>query len=144
MSSPIRFEDVREGDPLPVLELWPEITQVVKWSGATWTFVPIFYDLVEAKRLGLEDTLVPGPMKLALFCTLLQRWAGDEVLIRSLRVAYRRPDTPRRLLRLLGAVTGTAEVAGVGAVEVELWSENDRGERTVSGAATIHLPLRPS
>ena len=66
------------------------------------------------------------------------------MLIRSLRVAYRRLDTPRRLLRLLGVVTGTADVAGAGAVEVELWSENDRGERTVTGSAIIHLPLSPT
>ncbi|HZU76675.1 MAG TPA: hypothetical protein VFA70_07915 [Dehalococcoidia bacterium] len=142
MSAGPFFEDVREGDSLPPLERTPEMLNVVQWSGATWTFVPIFYDRDLAQAQGLPDTLVPGPMKLALFAVLLQRWAGAEAEVRALRATYRRPDVPRRPLRFLGTVTRTQRADGEGLVDVELWTEDARGERTVAGAATVRLPLR--
>ncbi len=137
----LHFEDVNEGDRLPALEKRPELVDVVKWSGATWTFVPIFFDRDLARAQGLPDSIIPGPMKFAYLAILLHRWAGPAALIRSLRISYRRPDVPRRSLTLCGLVTGTSLVDGRGLIDLELWAENDRGERTVAGAATVELPL---
>jgi hypothetical protein len=136
------FEDVHEGDELPPLEKRPELLQVVKWSGATWTFVPIFYDRDLAQAQGLPDSLIPGPMKLAFLTLLLRRWAGPAALIRSLRAAYRRPDTPKQPILCRGVVTRTAVEDGRGVLDIEVWTENYRGERTVAGAATVVVPLR--
>jgi acyl dehydratase len=138
----LAFENVHEGDSLPPLEKRPSLLDVVKWSGATWTFVPIFYDRDLARRQGLPDSLIPGPMKLAFLNLLLMRWAGPGARIRSLRVAYRRPDTPNQPLFCNGVVTRTARGQSGGLVDLELWIENSRGERTVSGAATVELPQR--
>ncbi len=139
------FDEFHEGDQLPPLEKRPELLQVVKWSGATWTFVPIFYDRDIARALGLPDSLIPGPMKLAFLTLLLQRWAGPDALIRSLRASYRRPDTPKQPILCRGVVTRTAiEEGDRGVLDVEVWTENYRGERTVAGAATVEVPLRQS
>ncbi|MHB8574263.1 MAG: hotdog family protein [Dehalococcoidia bacterium] len=136
------FEDVVEGEALPVLTKQPDLVEVVKWSGATWTFVPIFYDRDLAMSQGLPDTLIPGPMKLAFLHLLLDRWSGSNGFIRSIRCSYRRPDGPKRRLTCHGVVTHTHIEADRGLVDVELWIENDRGERTASGAATLDLPRR--
>ncbi|HEY7293473.1 MAG TPA: hypothetical protein VH916_00475 [Dehalococcoidia bacterium] len=136
------FDDVHEGDRLPPLEKEFGLINVVKWSGATWTFVPIFYDRDLARAQGLPDTLIPGPMKLALFSLLLRQWAGPDVRVRGVRAAYRRPDTPNLPLACHGLVTAVRPGAASGEVDLELWIENARGERSVSGAATIELPLR--
>lgn len=138
------FEDVREGEELPPLLKQPDLVQVVKWSGATWTFVPIFYDRDLAQSRGLPDSLIPGPMKLAYLTLLLQHWAGPSALVRALRTSYRRPDTPKQPISCRGTVTRTALENGRGVVELEVWAENYRGERTVAGAATLELPLRSS
>jgi hypothetical protein len=138
------FEDVREGEELPALVKQPDLVDVVKWSGATWTFVPIFYDRDLAQSQGLPDTLIPGPMKLAFLHLLLKRWAGGQGFIRSIRCAYRRPDGPKRPLTCRGVVTHVREDDGRGLVDIEIWIENDRGERSASGAATLELPRRES
>ncbi len=139
---PLRLGDVHEGDRLPPLAKRFALINVVKWSGATWTFVPIFYDRDLARAQGLPDTLIPGPMKLALFNLLLRQWAGPEVRLRSVRAAYRRPDTPNLPLACHGMVTAVRPGEASGEVDLELWIENVQGERTVSGAATIELPRR--
>ncbi|HLZ70958.1 MAG TPA: hypothetical protein VKV26_13735 [Dehalococcoidia bacterium] len=139
--STLRLNDVHEGDRLPPLEKRFELIDVVKWSGATWTFVPIFYDRDLARAQGLPDTLIPGPMKLALFNLLLRQWAGPQVRVRNVRAAYRRPDTPNLPLACHGLVTAVRRGENAGEVDLELWVENVRGERSVTGAATIELPL---
>jgi hypothetical protein len=138
------FDEVREGDELPPLTKQIDTVQVVKWSGATWTFVPLFYDAELARRRGLPGSLIPGPMKLALFHLLIGRWAGPSAQLRSIRVSYRRPDTHDQPITAHGVVTRVAVESGHGLVDLELWIENFRGERTVSGAATIELPARPA
>jgi acyl dehydratase len=136
------FEDVQEGEELPPLEKQPDIVDVVKWSGATWTFVPIFYDADLARARGLPGTLIPGPMKLAFFDLLVARWAGSGAHVRAVRAAYRRPDTPNQPILCRGVVTRLAREDERGVVDLELWIENAYGERTVTGAATVELPLR--
>jgi len=145
MSAAVRyFDDVREGEALPRLAKRPGLLNVVKWSGATWTFVPIFYDRDLARAQGLPDSLIPGPMKLAFLNLLLQRWGGPGARIRAVRAAYRRPDTPNQPITCQGVVTARRATDSGGEVDVELWIENVRGERTVTGAATVALPARPA
>jgi len=136
----LRLRDVHEGDRVPPFEKRFGLIDVVKWSGATWTFVPIFYDRDLALAQGLPDTLIPGPMKLALFSLALRQWAGPDVRVRRVRAAYRRPDTPKVPLVCTGLVTAVRPGEPFGEVDLELWVENARGERTVSGAATVELP----
>jgi hypothetical protein len=136
------FDDISEGEELAVLEKQPDLVQVVKWSGATWTFVPIFYDRDLARSHGLPDSLIPGPMKLAYLTLMLRRWAGPNALIRALRTSYRRPDMPRQPITCHGVVTRAVIENGRGVVDLEVWVQNYRGERTVAGAATLELPLR--
>ncbi len=136
----LRLGDVHEGDALPPLEKRFGLIDVVKWSGATWTFVPIFYDRDLAQAQGLPDTLIPGPMKLALFNLALRQWAGPELRVRRIRAAYRRPDTPNVPMVCTGVVTAVRPGEPYGEVDLELWVENARGERSVTGAATIELP----
>lgn len=144
MSAGRYAEDVREGDALPPLVKQPDTVQVVKWSGATWTFVPFFYDADLARRRGLPGSLIPGPMKLAIFHLLLGRWMGPGGQIRSIRVSYRRPDTHDLPITARGVVTRVAREDGQTLVDLELWIENARGERTVGGAATVELPALPA
>ncbi len=136
----LRLGDVHEGDALPPLEKRFTLIDVVKWSGATWTFVPIFYDRDLAQAQGLPDTLIPGPMKLALFNLALRQWAGADLRVRQIRAAYRRPDTPNVPMVCTGVVTAVRPGEPYGEVDLELWVENARGERSVTGAATIELP----
>ena len=122
------FDDISEGEELAVLEKQPDLVQVVKWSGATWTFVPIFYDRDLARSHGLPDSLIPGPMKLAYLTLMLRRWAGPNALIRALRTSYRRPDIPRQAITCHGVVTRAA-------------IENGRGGGR-SGSLGAELPWR--
>jgi hypothetical protein len=137
-STPLDWQRLREGDAVASLDHEVSLTEVVKFIGATWSFVRIFYDPDFARAQGLEGTIVPGPLKLALLCRMLSEWLGDAGEIRSIRCANRRPDRPG-LLRCRGTILRRYEAAGETLLDCQIWIENDAGERSVTGAATLLL-----
>lgn len=132
------WEGANEGAAVPPLLAQAGLTEVVKYIGATWSFVPIFYDPEAARAQGLGGTIVPGPMKLALLSKMLSDWLGDAGLLRSIRCAHRRLDRPG-LLRCQGAVLRRYEHDGERLLDLEIWIENERGERSGVGGATVAL-----
>ncbi len=49
-------------------------------------------------------------------------------------------DSPGDTLTCAGAVVGTRIEVGLGIVDCEVWVENQRGERTTTGSATVWFP----
>lgn len=94
-----------------------------------------FSDDERARRIGLPGIIVPGNMSLAYLVKLVTDWIGTRpaTLVR-LSTTYRqlvRPDSP---LTLHGVITGAG---GDGSVELDLWMENELGERLVTATATV-------
>ena len=128
-----------EGDPLTPRLLTPSLSQVVRYCGAAWNFVPIFYDPAAARAAGLPGTIVPGPLKLALLVEMVLAWAGPGAFLETIRAAHRRPDTPGRPLLLGGAVTRVEPGPDTRRLDCELWIENAVGARSAVGLATLRL-----
>ena len=132
-----------EGEPLPPAVVRPSLTQVVRYCGLTWNFVPIFYDPEAALRAGLPGTIVPGPLKLALLTRYLAALTGPNGFVRAVRCAHRRPDRTGHPLTLRGAVSQITDEDGFRRAACEVWTENAGGERSVIGSATVALTPRP-
>jgi acyl dehydratase len=128
-----------EGDALTAQIVTPTLGQVVRYCGASWNFVPFFYDIDAARAAGLPGTLIPGPLKLALLTEMVLAWAGPDAVLESVRAAYRRPDIPGRPLLLGGVVTEVSDDGRRRRLACELWIENSFGARSVVGAATVRF-----
>lgn len=126
-----------EGDPITARVHTPTLGQVVRYCGAAWTFVPIFYDRTAAHAAGLPDSIIPAPLKLSLLSETVRAWLGPYGTLRMIRAAHRRPDTPGRTLRLCGQVMGVHAADGGRQLSLELWIENDQGVRSTMGAAVV-------
>ena len=46
-------------------------------------------------------------------------------------------------LKLMALVTDASDEAGVGRVTLDVYLENERGERPLQGTAVVELPHRP-
>ena len=117
--------------------LRPSLTQVVRYCGLSWNFVPIFYHPEAALQAGLPGTIVPGRLKPALLTRYLAALAGPEGSVRAVRCAHRRPDRTGHPLTFRGAVSQITEEDGFRRAECEVWTENPSGERSVIGSATV-------
>ena len=126
---------VRVGQELPELVKEPTTRQLVQYAGAQGDFYEIHYDQDYARSVGLPGVILHGLLKAAFLGQLLTDWAGEEADIRSLEVSYRGVDQPGHPYRCRGRVT---RVDGR-EIELEVWGEDESGERTTLGTAMVEL-----
>src|SRR5437762_6143961 len=119
-----RFEDVQEGDELPVRSLFLSKDQVRAYARAGGQWSPRFTDDEGARREGLPGMITPGNMSLSLLAGFIEGWAGAGRL-RRLGATFRGLVLPDRTIRLCGALTQKDEQTR--SVEVDVWLESDEG-----------------
>jgi acyl dehydratase len=130
------LEDVAVGQELPTVVKRPNLTQMVRWAGASENLHPVHYDPEVAKASGVPDVLVHGRLKAAFVAEVVTSWMGEGGSLRQLRLRFLGMDFPGQDMVCRGRVTDKSESA----VECELWLENPRGEVTVRGTALVSLP----
>jgi acyl dehydratase len=131
-----RFEDVEEGDELPIREFFLSKDQVRAYARAANQWSARFTDDEGARKEGLPGMITPGNMSMGLLTASIESWAGPGVL-RRLGTTFRGLVLPGRTIRLCGTVTQKHERTR--AVELDVWLESDEGERLVVGTATVAL-----
>ena len=129
------FADVEEGDELPASDVDLGAEQIRAYAGAAGMWAPRFTDDEAARREGLPGMIAPGNLSMGLLGVLVEGWAGAGAL-RRLGTTFRGIVRPGRL-RLCGAVTERNDAART--VELDVWLENEEGERSVIGTATVAL-----
>lgn len=142
MGNQIYFEDIEVGSEIPALVKHPTPMQLVKFAGASEDFNPIHYDKDKALADGLPGTIVHGRLKNAFLIQLLTDWIGDEGRVRKIVIQHRGMDLPNHPIICKGVVTAKRSEGGAHLVDCEIWTENDKGERTAPGTATVSLPAR--
>jgi len=127
--------NVKVGDQLPSLVKHPTTRQLVQYAGAQGDFYEIHYDQDYARGVGLPGVILHGLLKAAFLGQLITDWLGDEGELRTLEVSYRGVDQPG------GAYTCGGRVKAVDAqmVDLEVWGENEAGERTTVGTAVVEM-----
>lgn len=113
----------------------PTTRQLVQWAGASGDFHPIHYDLEFARGEGLPGLIVHGLLKYQFLVQMLSDWVGPAGGVRCKGM-----DSPGETLTCSGAVVGTRIEVGLRIVDCEVWVENQRGERTTTGSATVWFP----
>jgi acyl dehydratase len=139
------FEDVEPGDEIE--DRWQATPEAVMAFGrARHTGpggVPARFMDPDGVSPGFERPIVPGPMSLAVLGRLVTDWMGPRGRLRSFSVDYRRPVYRDDVVRLLALVTDTEEQPdGRGLVKLDVYFENERGERPLQGIAVVELPRR--
>lgn len=138
----VYIEDVRPGTKIPELVKNCSPRQLVMWAAASGDFYEIHYDVEYARSLGLPGLVVHGALKNAFLGQLLHDWVAPLGRIVRYGCSYRGMDYPREDLRCRGTVTKVTNLDGEHAVELDIWIENPRGEKTTPGTAVVVLPSR--
>ena len=136
------WEDVQEGMAIPDLRKNASTQQLVKYAGASLDWYQIHYDLEFARGNKLDGLIIHGALKNAWLGQVVTDWMGMEGVLRKLSVQYRGMDVPNDALVCKGVVKKKYEQGGHHLVDLEIWLENGKGEKTTPGEATVSLPLR--
>jgi acyl dehydratase len=133
----VTWDAVREGQELPTLEKSPGVTQLVKYAAGSGDFNPLHHDYAfpQAKQIG--SIIVHGRFKYASLGELVSNWLGHNGRVQKLSCQYRGMDTPNQPIRCKGTVKRKWEEGGKKLAQLEIWTENAKGERTTPGEAIV-------
>jgi acyl dehydratase len=140
------FEDIDPGDEFE--ESWTAQTeQVVAYvdmnmngGGAAGGR---FTSQEGAEAVGMPRPIVPGVMSMCILTRVVTDWMGPQGVLRFIDVDFRRPVQHGDQLRALALITDTEEESGgAGVVKLDVYLENERGERPLQGVAIVELPRK--
>jgi acyl dehydratase len=138
-NSDVTFESVKIGDPLGPQEFHLSKDQVRAYARTTGIWVPRFTDDEGARKEGLPGMITPGNMSLAILSKLVTDWIGASgAQLTRLGTTYRQPVIPDHTITLQGFVTDKNESNRT--ADMDIWLENEDGERLVIGTASVHFP----
>jgi len=138
----IYFDDITVGDELPALVKGPiQQIQLTRYAGASGDFNPIHQDDEFARAAGMGGVFAHGMLSMGFVGQVVTDWAGPAA-VRKLSVRF------AGLVRLKDTITCRGRVLDKSSkndrhlVDLEVWAENQKGERVVTGKATVALPAR--
>jgi acyl dehydratase len=138
----VYVDDVKVGDELPPLVKGPiQQIQLTRYAGASGDFNPIHQDDEFAKAAGMGGVFAHGMLSMGFVGQVVTDWAGPAA-VRKLSVRF------AGLVRLKDTITCRGRVLGKSSkdvthlVDLEVWAENQKGEKVVTGKATVALPTR--
>ncbi len=95
-----------------------------------------------AKDVGAPGTYDYGPQRTTWLCSLVTNWMGNAAYLKRLRAEMRRFNMLGDTTWCKGRVSRKYVKDGYALVDLEIWGENQRGEITAPGLATVVLPSR--
>jgi acyl dehydratase len=138
----VYFEDVQVGDELPPLVKGPiRQIQLTRYAGASGDFNPIHQDPEFARAAGMGDVFAHGMLSMGFVAQAVTDWSGAGT-VRKIGVRFTALVRLKDTVTCKGRVLAKSSQADVNTVDVEIWAENPRGEKVVSGKATVVLPVR--
>jgi acyl dehydratase len=133
------WNEIREGDALPVLKKKPSVTQLVKYAAGSGDFNPLHHDFNFPQSKMLGSIIVHGRFKYAALGELVSNWLGHRGRIRQISCQYRGMDFPDHEFSCSGKVARKWEDGGRKLVELQIWTENDEGKKTTPGHAVVEI-----
>ena len=135
-------DDVNVGQALPDLVKGPiQQIQLTRYAGASGDFNPIHQDDEFAKAAGMGGVFGHGMLTMGFVAQCVTDWAGAGS-VRKLGVRFQGLVRLKDTITCKGRVLGKSSKDGVHLVELELSAENQKGEKVVTGKATVALPAR--
>ena len=137
-------DDLQDSREIPPLVKGPiQQIQLTRYAGASGDFNPIHQDEEFAKAAGMGGVFGHGMLTMGFVAQAVTDWAGAGT-VRKIGVRFVGLVRLKDTVTCRGRVLEKSSKDGVHTVELELTAENQRGEKVVTGRATVALPSRTS
>lgn len=103
-------------------------------------FVPIHMDDEAGRAAGYQSAFGMGNLQLSYLHNLLRQWMGDDGRIERIACQFRSANVKGQTVTARGRLVAIRHVGDRSVVELEVWTENQDGERLAPGSATVSLP----
>ena len=142
MKKQLYYEDIEAGTEVTPLEKEPDTKQLVMWAGASGDYNPIHYDKDYALKQGLPGVIVHGQLAGSFLGQMITDWIGNEGSLKKLSLSYKGKNLPGQKLTCRGTVVKKFVEEDSNLVSLRIWIENPAGEKTLTGTASVSMPLK--
>ena len=133
---------VKVGDEIPALSRRGDYQHWNRYAAVNYEFAGHHMDDNVGRHEGFEAAIGMGPFIHALLHTMLRAWVGEDVgRVAKVAMQSRRPWIRGRTLIEGGKITGMREDNAELVITLEIWGDNDKGERLVIGEAEVAVPV---
>lgn len=140
--SRVYFEDVQVGDEIPSLVKGPiQQIQLTRYAGASGDFNPIHQDDEFAKAAGMGGVFGHGMLTMGFVAQAVTDWVGAG-RVRRIGVRFTGLVRLKDIITCRGRILGKSSKDDVNLIDLEIWAENQKGEKIVTGKATVAVPSR--
>ncbi len=137
----VYFSDLEKGSKLPATEVGPiSRREIVRYVAASGDFNQLYYDDDYAQHVAKRGVTVPAMLVMSYFTRMLANWTSSSVL-RTFSFNLSKFVRPDDSLILQGIVI--EQHPQQSQVKVELWAENQNGEKVATAQAILVLPQAP-
>lgn len=136
------WEDVREGQETPPFVRVTDLMNWNRYAAVNDEFIYFHMDDEAAKAAKQPGVFGMGNLRWTYVHHMLRDWIGDSGDIVEVELRYTGLNLKNDTLTAKGKVTGKRVENGEHLVDLEVWVENQRGENTAPGKATVRLPAR--
>jgi acyl dehydratase len=133
----IDVTDVVEGFEVPAYVRTPNFHHWNRYAAVNSEFVDIHMDDASGEAAGYPGAIQMGNLTFAWFHSMLRDWLGFDGRIVKVEVEFRKPSFRGDTVSCKAVVTKRYEQDGVPMADLDVWAENQRGDRTAPGAATV-------
>ena len=138
----VYVEDVNVGQTLPDLVKGPiQQIQLTRYAGASGDFNPIHQDDEFARAAGMGGVFGHGMLTMGFVAQCVTDWAGAGA-VKKIGARFAGLVRLKDVITCKGRVLAKSSKDGTHLVELELSAENQKGEKVVTGKATVALPSR--
>jgi acyl dehydratase len=134
------YEEIEIGTEVPAVVKCPTTMQLVKYAGASGDYYQIHYDKDIALGNGLPSVIVHGWLTLSFLGQMLTDWTGSRGAVIKISGSYKGMNLVNEEIFCYGKVAKKYTEEGKNLAKIDIWAENPRGEKTVTGSAVVSLP----
>ena len=144
MAEQLYWEDVNIGDEVPPFSRKTGFMNWNRFAAVNDEFVSIHMDDEAGRAAGFPDAIGMGRLQWSYLHNLLRDWLPPGGRIVAIRAQLRTPNRKGSTITAHGVVTAVRDEAGVRRIDLDVWIDDDRGNRLAPGSATVELVGPPA
>ncbi len=110
-----------------------------RFAAVNYEFIDIHMDDEAGRAAGYDSAFGMGNLLWSYMHSSLRQWIGTRGRILGLSCQFRRPNTKGMTLSVRGSVTSIRELDDHREIQIDLWIEDQDGNKLTPGSATVAL-----